>query len=93
MIKIENTTTGQIIEYEINGMGEEPEADVLTFEQQIRKEKQYQIKLAIERTTKCVVSKFTLEDAIYDKNFTVNMMNPQTSCFKFKFTAKIPGVY
>jgi hypothetical protein len=61
VIRMDNITTGQLIEYEINGVGDEPESSVLTFEQEIRKERSYLIKLPIERTTKCVVSKFTLD--------------------------------
>jgi hypothetical protein len=33
---MENQTTGQIVEYEIRGIGEEPDSELLTFDQEIR---------------------------------------------------------
>jgi hypothetical protein len=37
LLKMENVTTGQNIEYELVGIGDEPEAELLQFEQEVRK--------------------------------------------------------
>ena len=41
-------------------LGEDPEAETLVFDQEIRKEKVHQVKLPIERSTKCSVTKFAI---------------------------------
>jgi hypothetical protein len=37
LLKMENITTGQHIEYELVGLAEEPEAEVVLLEQEVRK--------------------------------------------------------
>ena len=87
-LKMENLTTGQHIEYDVIGIGEEPEAELLTFEQEVRKEKNYSIKLPIAKTTRCQVQSFTIEEAQYQKMF---IAGPENTHFKFRLLPKMSG--
>ena len=89
-LRMENVTTEQVIEYEIIGVGEEPEAQLLSFDQEVRKNKIYQVKIPYCKNQRCHVSQFTLEGAVYEKNFIINYEHPN---FSFTLNPKKIGKY
>lgn len=93
LVKIENVTVGQVVEYEINGLGEEPVAETLKYDQKTGEIKRYELRLPFVKPQKCVVTKCTFhpKNIKYEKYFSYNN---ETNCvFKFDFFTKIPGIY
>lgn len=93
LLKIENVTIGQIIEYEINAIGEEPIAETIRLEQKTSELVKHEIKMPFVKAQKCSVLKctFSPNNIRYEKNF---WYGTEASCaFKFEFLSKIPGIY
>ena len=74
-------STGQNIDYEIIGIGEEPIAEVYKFAQLTQEKKTYSLKIPYTKPKKYQISKFTLQDAQYEKSFYVG--NENSNLFKF----------
>lgn len=81
VLKIENVTTGQIVEYDITGIGEEPTAELLKFSQLTREKKVHQIKLPFTKPKKYTITKCSIPNVKHEKSFTV--YNESNSHFKF----------
>jgi hypothetical protein len=52
---------GQVVEYEVNALGEEPIAENVKFEQKTSEIKRYELKLPFVKPQKCVVTKCTFQ--------------------------------
>lgn len=61
---------------------------MLQFEQEVRKEKSYSIKIPIFKNSRCNVTSFNLDNVQYQKNFIATTESP---FFKFKMTPKQSG--
>lgn len=83
LLKIENITVGQVVQYEVNAMGEEPVAEFLKFEQKTGEIKKYELKLPFSRPQKCTVTKctFPIKNIKYEKNFSYSS---ESNCY-FRF--------
>ena len=96
LVKVENITTGQLVEYEVIGVGEEPVAEERKFSQFAGETKKYEIKFELNslKNHKCNVIKCSLpsENIEYEKSLWVN--GSETSAiFKFIFKSKFPKIY
>jgi hypothetical protein len=88
LLKVENVTSGQHVEYEIVGVSEEPETETIYYEQEVRKEKSYAIKLPVTKLTRCVVQNFAIDNVQYLKTFQCSQEQPY---FRFRFLPKMSG--
>ena len=61
---------------------------MVAYEQEVRREKTYMLKLPITKHTRCVVQSFNIDAAQYEKNF---ICNADSACFKFKYCPKVSG--
>lgn len=58
LVKIENITSGQLVEYDVIAIGEEPVAESIEYSQETLDNKKYEIKLPFSKPQRYNVTKF-----------------------------------